>query len=127
MISDEAPQCSQLLVTRGILKRIYSKVSEGWIPIQKKDFPKGLNKMDRNLVVSASSDGSGEGELSLSVVENSSLSVVEDPPVQPNPYDPQVLIQSVTTDWVMRCGAADRIRWRLWRDKFALLWWRWMS
>ena len=63
------------------------------------------------MVISASSDGSGEGELSLSVAETLSLSMVEDVSAQPNPGDPRVLIQSPTTEWVMRRGVADRAIW----------------
>ena len=66
--------------------------------------------MDRNLVISASTDGSGEGELDLALVESTSPSMVRNP--APLTFgDPHVLIQSQTIRWVMRRGVTDRTMW----------------
>ena len=100
----------ELLVTKGLLRRIYWKVSDGRIPAQKKDCSKGPNKMDRNLVISTSTDGSGEREMSLALVESTSPSTEKNTALMPL-YDPQELIKSPTTDWVMRRGLADRAIW----------------
>ena len=100
----------ELLVTKGLLRRIYWKVSDGRIPVQKKDCSKGSNKMDRNLVISTSTDSSGEGELSLALVESTSPSTEKNTALLPS-YDPRELIRSPTTDWVMRRGLADRALW----------------
>ena len=97
-------------MTKGLLKRIHWKVSEGRIPVQKKDCSKGSNKMDRNLVISTSTDGSGEREMSLELVESASPSTERNTALMPL-YDPQELIKSATTDWVMRRGLTDRAIW----------------
>ena len=102
----EADKRKILLLSKGVLRGVYQKVSEGEVPHPRKDFPRGQNKMDRNLVISASSDGSGVGETSLALVESSVPAAVPSPQEQMILYDPRcdprVLIQSQTTEWVMR-------------------------
>lgn len=58
--SAETSRDGNLSLSKGVLQRIYEKISGGKVPIQKKDCPRGLNKMDRNLVITASTDGSVE-------------------------------------------------------------------
>ena len=67
--SEKARWCPKVNISRGLCARMYWKISQGRVPTQRNLPRRGLNKMDRNMVISASSDGSGEGELSLSVAE----------------------------------------------------------
>ena len=106
----KAQKSHEQLWTRGLLKRIYWKVADGRIPVEQKDCPKGSNKMDRNLVISMSSDGASEQELSLALVDNAGPSMEEGTALFPV-YNPHILIQSPTTEWVMRRGLADRTIW----------------
>ena len=50
------------VLTKALLTRVYWKVAEDRIPVEKKDCPKGSIKMDRNLVISTSTDGVSEQE-----------------------------------------------------------------
>ena len=97
------------LLTKGLLMRIYWKAAEGRIPVGQKDCPKGSNKMDRNLVISVSSDGASEQELSLEMMDNAGSSMGDGAVLQV--YDPRTLIQSPMTEWVVRRGVADRAIW----------------
>ena len=106
----KAQKSHEQLLAKGLLMRIYWKVADGRIPVEKKDCPKGSNKMDRNLVISVSTDGASEQELSLALVDNAGPSMEDGTALLPV-YDPQILIQSPTTDWVMRRGLTDRAIW----------------
>ena len=50
----------QQLLVKGLLTRIYWKVAVGKLPMGQRDCQKGSNKMDRNLVISMSSEGASE-------------------------------------------------------------------
>ena len=78
--------------------------------MEQKDCPKGSNKMDRNLVISMSSDGANEQDLNLALVDDAGHSMDDGTAIFPA-YDPQILIQSPTTEWVTRRGLADRAIW----------------
>ena len=98
-MSTEARRCGKLNVCRALCARIYWKVSDGRVPIKKK----GVNKMDRSLIISTSSDGSGVGEVVPPTIQNLTGVVVRG--------DPGVLIQSPTTAWVMKRSLANRTMW----------------
>ena len=100
----------QQLLTKGLLKRIYWKVAVGKLPVGQRDCQKGSDKMDRNLVISMSSEGASEQELNLALVDDADQSM-DDGTLVVMVYDPRTLIQSPTTDWVMRRGLTDRTIW----------------
>ena len=100
----------QQLLTKGLLKRIYWKVAVGKLPVGQRDCQKGSNKMDRNLVISMSSEGASEQDLNLALVDDADQSM-DDGTLVVMVYDPRTLIQSPTTDWVMRRGLTDRTIW----------------
>ena len=106
----KAQKSHEQLLAKGLLMRIYWKVADGRIPVEQKDCPKGSNKMDRNLVISVSTDRASEQELSLALVDNAGPSMEDGTALLPV-YDPQRLIQSATTDWVTRRGLTDRTIW----------------
>ena len=106
----KAQKSHEQLLAKGLLKRIYWKVAAGRLPVEQKDCPKGSNKMDRNLVISMSSDGASEQELNLALVDDAGHSMDNGTAIFPA-YDPQILIQSPTTEWVTRRGLADRAIW----------------
>ena len=66
--------------------------------------------MDRNLVISMSSDGASEQDLNLALVDDVDQSM-DDGTAVVTAYDPRTLIQSPTTDWVTRHGLTDRAIW----------------
>ena len=104
-----------LQLSQGVLQRIYQKVSECEEQYPKRDFPRGQNKMARNLVISASSDGSGVGEMGIMMEESSTPAAVLNPQEQLMQYDPRcdprVLVRSRTTEWVKFRGPAERSFW----------------
>ena len=100
----------QQLLTKGLLNRIYWKVAVGKLPVGQRDCQKGSNKMDRNLVISMSSEGASEQDLNLAL-EDDADQVMDDGTMVVMVYDPRTLIQSPTTDWVMRRGLTDRTIW----------------
>ena len=106
----KAQRSHEQLLAKGLLKRIYWKVAAGRLPVEQKDCPKGSNKMDRHLVISMSSDGASEQELNLALVDDAGHSMDDGTAIFPA-YDPQILIQSPTTEWVTRRGLADRAIW----------------
>ena len=100
----------QQLLTKGLLNRIYWKVAVGKLPVGQKDYQKGSNKMDRNLVTSMSSEGASEQDLNLAL-EDDADQKMDDGTLVVMAYDPGTLIQSATTVWVTRRGLADRAIW----------------
>ena len=100
----------QQLLIKGLLNRIYWKVAVGKLPVGQRDCQKGSNKMDRNLVISMSSEGASEQDLNLALVDDADQSM-DDGTMVVMVYDPRTLIQSPTTDWVMRRGLTDRTIW----------------
>ena len=100
----------QQLLVKGLLNRIYWKVAVGKLPVGHKDYQKGSNKMDRNLVSSMSSEGASEQDLNLAL-EDDTDQRMDDGALVVMAYDPGTLIQSATTMWVMRRGLADRALW----------------
>ena len=100
----------QQLLTKGLLNRIYWKVAVGKLPVGQKDYQKGSNKMDRNLVISMSSEGASEQDLNLAL-EDDADQRMDDGTLVVMAYDPRTLIQSATTVWVTRRGLADRAIW----------------
>ena len=100
----------QQLLTKGLLNRIYWKVAVGKLPVGQKDYQKGSNKMDRNLVISMSSEGASEQDLNLAL-EDDADQRMDDGTLVVMAYDPRKLIQSPTTDWVTRRGLTDRAIW----------------
>ena len=100
----------QQLLTKGLLNRIYWKVAVGKLPVGQRDCQKGSNKMDRNLVISVSSEGASEQDLNLAL-EDDADQLMDDGTMVVMVYDPRTLIQSPTTDWVMRRGLTDRTIW----------------
>ena len=100
----------QQLLIKGLLNRIYWKVAVGKLPVGQRDCQKGSNKMDRNLVISMSSEGASEQDLNLALEDDADQSM-DDGAMVVMVYDPRTLIQSPTTDWVMRRGLTDRTIW----------------
>ena len=100
----------QQLLIKGLLNRIYWKVAVGKLPVGQRDCQKGSNKMDRNLVISMSSEGASEQDLNLALEDDADQSM-DDGAMVVMVYDPRMLIQSPTTDWVMRRGLTDRTIW----------------
>ena len=100
----------QQLLVKGLLTRIYWKVAVGKLPVGHKDYQKGSNKMDRNLVISMSSEGASEQDLNLAL-EDDTDQRMDDGALVVMAYNPGTLIQSATTMWVMRRGLADRALW----------------
>ena len=99
----------QQLLVKGLLTRIYWKVAVGKLPMGQRDCQKGSNKMDRNLVISMSSEGASEQDENLALEDDADQSMGDGAMVMV--YDPGTLIQSPTTDWVMRRGLTDRTVW----------------
>ena len=91
----------QQLLVKGLLTRIYWKVAVGKLPVGQRDCQKGSNKMDRNLVISMSSEGASEQDENLALEDDADQSMGDGAMVD-LVYDPRTLIQSPTTDWVMR-------------------------
>ena len=100
----------QQLLVKGLLTRIYWKVAVGKLPVGQRDCQKGSNKMDRNLVISMSSEGAREQDENLALEDDADQSMGDGAMVV-MVYDPGTLIQSPTTDWVMRRGLTDRTIW----------------
>ena len=100
----------QQLLIKGLLSRIYWKVAVGKLPVGQRDCQKGSNKMDRNLVISMSSEGASEQDLNLALEDDADQSM-DDGAMVVMVCDPRMLIQSPTTDWVMRRGLTDRTIW----------------
>ena len=100
----------QQLLVKGLLTRIYWKVAVGKLPVGQRDCQKGSNKMDRNLVISMSSEGASEQDENLALEDDADQSMGDGAMVV-LVYDPRTLIQSPTTDWVMRRGLTDRSVW----------------
>ena len=100
----------QQLLVKGLLTRIYWKVAVGKLPVGQRDCQKGSNKMDRNLVISMSSEGASEQDLNLALEDDADQSM-DDGAMVVMVYDPGTLIQSPTTDWVMRRGLTARTIW----------------
>ena len=100
----------QQLLVKGLLTRIYWKVAVGKLPVGQRDCQKGSNKMDRNLVISMSSEGASEQDENLALEDDADQSMGDGAMVV-MVYDPGTLIQSPTTDWVMRRGLTDRTIW----------------
>ena len=100
----------QQLLVKGLLNRIYWKVAVGKLPVGQRDCQKGSNKMDRNLVISMSSEGASEQDENLALEDDADQSMGDGAMVV-LVYDPSTLIQSPTTDWVMRRGLTDRSIW----------------
>ena len=100
----------QQLLAKGLLNRIYWKVAVGKLPVGQRDCQKGSNKMDRNLVISMSSEGASEQDENLALEDDADQSMGDGAMVV-LVYDPRTLIQSPTTDWVMRRGLTDRSVW----------------
>ena len=102
--SAETSRDGNLSLSRGSMRRSREEKRQS----RRRTVREDLNKMDQNLLISAFTDGSGEGELSLALVESTSPSMVRNP-APLTLYDPHVLIQSQTTQWVMRRGVSDRV------------------
>ena len=100
----------QQLLVKGLLTRIYWKVAVGKLPVGQRGCQKGSNKMDRNLVISMSSEGASEQDENLALEDDADQSMGDGAMVVML-YDPGTLIQSPTTDWVMRRGLTDRTIW----------------
>ena len=100
----------QQLLVKGLLNRIYWKVAVGKLPVGQRDCQKRSNKMDRNLVISMSSEGASEQDENLALEDDADQSMGDGAMVV-LVYDPRTLIQSPTTDWVMRRGLTDRSIW----------------
>ena len=100
----------QQLLVKGLLTRIYWKVAVGKLPVGQRGCQKGSNKMDRNLVISMSSEGASEQDENLALEDDADQSMGDGAMVV-MVYDPGTLIQSPTTDWVMRRGLTDRTIW----------------
>ena len=100
----------QQLLVKGLLTRIYWKVAVGKLPVGQRDCQKGSNKMDRNLVIRMSPEGASEQDENLALEDDADQSMGDGAMVV-MVYDPGTLIQSPTTDWVMRRGLTDRTVW----------------